>query len=379
MNRRMLILSTLAFGAAGFVAVRASQLPDVFDSAAGKLRLETVVEGLDHPWSFAFLPDGSMLVTERPGALRAISPGGRLSTPVAGLPEVSAVGQGGLLDVVLHPDFADNRLVFLSFAEPREGGNGTSVMRGRLSDDLARLDDVKVIFRQQPATEGGQHFGSRLVFDRTGALFVTLGDRNTLRALVQNTDNHIGKIVRITADGGVPPDNPHREGWLPEIWSVGHRNVQGAALHPGTGDLWTVEHGAKGGDELNHPQGGSNYGWPVISYGHEYSGQPIGEGRQAMEGMEQPVHYWDPSIAPSGMAFYTGQRYPDWTGSLFVGALARKHVARLTLEGGRVVGEERLFQGAARFRDVRQGPDGYLYLLTDAGAPDGRILKVLPE
>ena len=378
MNRRMLLLSTLAFGAAGFAAVRASQVTDVFPSASGKLKLETVAEGLDHPWSFAFLPDGRMLVTERQGALRTVAADGTLSNPVSGLPEVSAVGQGGLLDVALDPGFASNRRVFLSFAEPRDGGNGTSVMRGRLAEDLSRLDEVAVIFRQQPATDGGHHFGSRLVFDRSGALFVTLGDRNKLRPLVQKTDNFIGKIARITADGGVPADNPKPAGWLPEIWSIGHRNIQGATLHPVTGELWTAEHGAKGGDELNQPRGGSNYGWPVISYGHEYSGEPIGKG-QAMDGMEQPVHYWDPSIAPSGMVFYTGERYPEWNGDLFVGALVQKHVARLTMEGGRVVGEERLFDGLARIRDVRQGPDGYLYLLTDQGAPDGRILKVVKE
>ena len=213
------------------------------------------------------------------------------------------------------------------------------------------------------------------MFDRTGALFVTTGDRNRLRDLVQQTDNHIGKIIRITDDGGIPEDNPKPEGWLPEIWSVGHRNIQGATLHPVTGELWTVEHGSRGGDELNRPQGGKNYGWPVISYGKEYSGDQIGEGT-AKDGMEQPVHYWDPSIAPSGMVFYTGDKYPDWQGDLFVGALVQRHVARLTLEGGRVVSEERLFDGEARFRDVRQGPDGYLYLLTDEGAPDGRVLRV---
>ena len=250
-------------------------------------------------------------------------------------------------------------------------------MRGKLPEDLRALEDVKIIFRQQPAYNGGQHFGSRLVFDRTGALFVTTGDRNSLRPLVQQTDNHIGKIIRITEDGGVPADNPKVEGWLPEIWSIGHRNLQGATLHPQTGEYWTVEHGSRGGDELNRPQGGKNYGWPVISFGREYSGKKIGEGT-AKPGMEQPVHYWDPSIAPSGLAFYTGDKVPDWTGNLFVGALALQHVARLTLESGKVVGEERLFQDVARFRDVRNGPDGYLYLLTDEGAPDGRLLRVVP-
>lgn len=339
--------------------------------------LETIAVGLDNPWSMAFLPNGRILVTEREGRLRVVTDG-MLSDPVIGVPEVAARGQGGLLDIVLHPDFSANRLIFLSFAEPRENGNATSVMRGKPSDDLSRLEDVKVIFRQQPAHDGGHHFGSRLVFDRSGHLFVTTGDRNRLRALVQKPDNHIGKIIRITEDGGLPPDNPKREGWLPEIWSVGHRNLQGAAVHPETGQLWTVEHGARGGDELNLPQAGKNYGWPVVSYGREYSGKTIGAGLTEMEGVEPPLHYWDPSIAPSGMAFYTSERYPDWKGSLFVGALVQEHLARLVLEGGKVVKEERLYEGRARIRDVRQGPDGYLYILTDEPAPMGRIMRVTP-
>ena len=341
--------------------------------------LETVVDGLDRPWSFAFLPDGTILVTEKAGALRTIGADRTLSQPITGLPEVAAVGQGGLLDVALHPNFAQTRLVFLSFAEPREdGNNATSVVRGRLSEDLRSLSDVKVIFRQQPATTGGQHFGSRLAFDRTGALFITTGDRLHLRELVQRTDNHIGKIIRITEDGDIPADNPKPEGWLPEIWSVGHRNLQGATIHPETGQLWTVEHGAKGGDELNHPEAGKNYGWPDVTYGHEYSGETIGEGLTAQEGIEQPVHYWDPSIAPSGMVFYTGDRYPQWKGNLFVGALVQKHLARLVLDGDKVVEEQRLYDGRSRIRDVRQGPDGYLYILTDEAAPMGRIMRVTP-
>jgi len=377
LRRRSLLLAIPAAGAAAYVATRALMTPNVFGSTAGRLKLETVAEGLDHPWSLAFLPTGEMLVTERVGRLRVVSAGGTLSEPVFGVLEVSAVGQGGLLDVVLHPDFDKTRLIFLSFAEPREGGNGTSVMRGRLSEDLTRLDDVKVIFRQQPAHAGGNHFGSRLAFDRTGALFVTTGDRLDLRALVQQTDNHIGKVIRITDDGGIPPGNPKPAGWLPELWSIGHRNLQGAAIHPDTGQLWTVEHGAKGGDELNHPEPGRNYGWPVITYSREYSGEPIGEGITAKEGMEQPVHYWIPSIAPSGMAFYTGDRYPRWKGHLFVGALVLKHMARLVITDGKVVEEEKLFDGYTRFRDVRQGPDGFLYVLTDEDAPMGRVMKVV--
>ena len=339
--------------------------------------LETVADGLDHPWSFAFLPDGTILVTERAGNLRTIGADRKLSDPISGLPEIAAGGQGGLLDIALHPNFPQTRLVFLSFAEPREEGkNGTSVMRGRLSEDLRSLTDVKVIFRQQPAYKGGAHFGARLAFDRTGALFITTGDRLHLRELVQKTDNHIGKVIRMTDDGGIPPDNPKVAGWLPEIWSIGHRNLQGATIHPETGKLWTVEHGAKGGDELNHPEAGKNYGWPDVTYGHEYSGDTIGAGLTEKPGIEQPVHYWDPSIAPSGMVFYTGERYPQWKGNLFVGALAKKHLARLVLDGDKVVEEERLYDGRSRIRDVRQGPDGYLYILTDEAAPMGRIMRV---
>lgn len=372
MKRRSMLLGLIAVAAA-----RPALAQETFETKLGPVKLETIAQGLDHPWSLAFLPDGWMLVTERPGRLRVLGADGRLSEPVAALPEVAAVEQGGLLDIALHPRFPETRLVFISFAEPREGGNGTSVMRGRLSDDLSRLENVKIIFRQQPAANSGHHFGSRLVFDGTGALFVTLGDRDILRDLVQHTDNHIGKIVRITEDGGIPVDNPKPPGWLPEIWSVGHRNLQGATLHPGTGRLWTVEHGAKGGDELNHPEGGKNYGWPIITYSHEYSGGTIGEGT-AKPGYEQPVYYWIPSIAPSGMVFYTGDKYPQWKGHLFVGALAKKHLARLELSGDRVLAEEQLFKGFARIRDVRQGPDGYLYIVTDEEAPKGRILRIVP-
>jgi glucose/arabinose dehydrogenase len=371
MNRRAVLLALLAAA-----APRRALADEIYQTSAGPLRLETVADGLARPWSLAFLPEGQMLVSERPGNLRVVSADGKVSAPVAGLAAIEAEGQGGLLDIALDPAFADNRLVYLSFTEPRGDGNGASVMRGRLSADVTRLDGVEVIFRQQPGATGGHHFGSRLVFDRTGALFITTGDRN-LREAVQRPDTHIGKILRIMPDGGVPPDNPKPQGWLPEIWSIGHRNLQGAALHPETGVLWTVEHGAKGGDELNRPQAGMNYGWPVISYGREYSGARIGEG-QAMDGMEQPVHFWEPSIAPSGMAFYTGDRYPGWQGNLFVGALVQEHLARVVMTGERVTGEERLFEGVARIRDVRQGPDGFLYLLTDEKAPDGRILRVVP-
>lgn len=357
----------------------AASLAPLQARAASREMVETVAAGLDRPWSFAFLPEGVILVTERSGALRTIGADRKLSEPIAGLPEIAAQGQGGLLDIALHPIFAETRLVFLSFAELREGGaSSTSVMRGRLSEDLRSLTDVEIIFRQQPAFEGDAHFGSRLAFDRTGALFVTTGDRQDLRALVQQTDNHIGKIMRITEDGGIPPDNPKPPGWLPEIWSIGHRNLQGATIHPETGQLWTVDHGTRGGDELNHPEAGKNYGWPDVTYGREYSGEAIGAGLTQKDGIEPPVHYWDPSIAPSGMVFYTGDRYPQWKGNLFVGALAKRHLARLVLDGDRVVGEQRLFEGMARIRDVRQGPDGYLYILTDEAAPMGRVMRVTP-
>ncbi|MFO1120737.1 MAG: PQQ-dependent sugar dehydrogenase [Hyphomicrobiales bacterium] len=368
-DRRSLLASLLAV----------SLPPPLRASAFSEPMLESVADGLDRPWSFAFLPDGTILVTEKAGALRSIGCDRKLSDPIAGLPNVDAAGQGGLLDIALHPDFEQTRLVFLSFTEPRPGGlNATSVMRGRLSEDLRSLADVKVIFRQQPAAAGGHHFGSRLVFDRTGAVFVTTGDRGGLRDLVQKPDNHVGKIIRITEDGDIPPDNPRLDGWLPEVWSIGHRNLQGATIHPETGLLWTTEHGAKGGDELNQPEAGKNYGWPEVTYGREYSGETIGAGLTERDGIAPPVHYWDPSIAPSGMVFYTGDRYPQWTGSLFVGSLVQKHLRRIVLADGKVVEEERLYDGRARIRDVRQGPDGYLYLLTDESAPMGRVMRVSP-
>lgn len=340
------------------------------------VRVETVARGLEHPWGLAFLPDGRMLVTERPGRLRLVERDGRLSEPLAGVPPVYARGQGGLLDVALSPTFARDRLVYLSFAEPGTGGAGTAVARGRLGE--RGLEGTQVIWRQQPKVEGPNHWGSRLVFRRDGTLFVTLGDRFAYRERAQDLSTTIGKIVRINADGSVPRDNPFvgRPGVRPEIWSYGHRNVQAAALHPQTGQLWTAEHGARGGDELNHPEAGKNYGWPVITYGVDYSGARIGEGT-AKPGMEQPVYYWDPVIAPSGMTFYTGQAFPDWRGSLFIGSLRPGLLVRLTLADDRVTREERyLAHLRERIRDVRQGPDGLLYLLTDS--PEGRILRVAP-
>jgi aldose sugar dehydrogenase len=346
-------------------------------SIEGKVGAETVAKGLEHPWALAFLPDGRMLVTERQGRLRIVDKNGRVSEPLGGVPEVQAAGQGGLLDVAVDPDFADNRLVYLSYSEPGEGGAGTSVARGRLGE--GRLEDVKVIYRQQPKVEGNGHFGSRLVFTEDGKLFVTQGDRMAYREQAQNLGSGLGKLVRINPDGSIPDDNPFvgKEGVRPEIYSYGHRSMQAAALHPETGQLWTVEHGARGGDELNHPEAGKNYGWPVITYGRDYSGASIGEGT-AKEGMEQPVYYWDPVIAPSGAVWYTGDRYPGWRGSLLVGSLQPGALVRLTVDNGRVTGEERYLGDLGyRIRDVQQGPDGYLYLVTDQN--NGRVLRVVPK
>jgi aldose sugar dehydrogenase len=343
----------------------------------------TITSGLDHPWGLAFLPGGALLVSERAGSLRVVDASGKKSDPVAGVPKVDARDQGGLLDVALDPAFAKNQLVYLSYAEPREGGNGTAVARARLltGPGAPRLEGVQVIWRMTPTLDSTKHFGSRLVFARDGMLFITTGERSILsgRVQAQKLDSAFGKVVRIAPDGSMPKDNPFlgKAGVLPEIYSFGHRNIQSATLHPETGQLWLVEHGARGGDELNAVEPGKDYGWPTITYGIEYSGATIGEGKTAAPNMEQPLYYWDPVIAPSGMAFYTGERFPAWKGSLFVGGLAGKHIARLTLEGKRVVGEERLLAGRARFRDVRQGPNGTLFLLTDAS--DGEILELVPR
>ena len=343
------------------------------------VRVEVFAAGLEYPWSLQFLPDGRLLVTERPGRLRIVAAGGRISPPLAGVPRVAAIGQGGLLDVALAPDFATSARIVMSYAEPRGTASGTSIAIARLvpEGDGGRLDDVKILFQQMPAVSGGLHFGSRLAFARDGRLFVTLGERNQ-RDSAQDTTNHLGKIVRIAADGSLPQDNPFygQSSKRNEIWSTGHRNVQAAAIHPATGKLWTIEHGPRGGDEVNIPGKGLNYGWPLIGYGIDYSGAKIHEST-SRDGLEQPVYYWRPSIAPSGMAFYTGTLFPAWKGNLFVGALAGQALHRLVLEGERVVAEEILLQDRGeRIRDVRQGPDGALWLLTDAA--NGRILRVVP-
>jgi glucose/arabinose dehydrogenase len=376
MKSRMLIKYWLLAAALGIATGLCQAQSSPIATELLRLELTIVASGLEHPWSLAFLPDGRILVTERPGRLRLVTGDGKVSEPIAGVPAVYAVGQGGLLDVVLDPDFAENSTIYLSYAEPGDGDtNGTAVARAKL--DGSKLADVEVIFRQTPKVNSKHHFGSRLVFARDGTLFVTLGERNSERQSAQDLGTHIGKIVRITKEGKAPADNPFvgREGALPEIWSLGHRNVQGATLHPATGQLWVHEHGPRGGDEINLPRAGRNYGWPVITFGREYHGPAIGEGT-AKPGMEQPVHYWVPSIAPSGMVFYGGELMPAWKGQLFVGALAAKQVARLDIDDdGKVKSEERIPIGE-RVRDVREGPDGALYLLTDEDA--GRLLRLAP-
>ncbi|MGH8503746.1 MAG: PQQ-dependent sugar dehydrogenase [Gammaproteobacteria bacterium] len=340
------------------------------------VKTSVVAEGLEHPWGLEFLPDGRMLVTERPGRLRIVANDGTLSEPLAGVPEVYTSSQGGLLDVALSPDFEADRLVYLSYSEPDGDVAGTAVARGTLGRQGLR--NMEVIWRQTPKTRSANHWGSRIVFRPDGTLFVTTGDRYKLREEAQDLSTTIGKVIRINADGSIPQDNPFvdQKGAKPEIWSYGHRNVQGAALHPRTDQLWTLEHGAMGGDELNHPQPGRNYGWPVITYGVDYSGAKIGEG-VAKEGMEQPVYFWDPVIAPSGALFYTGDAFPAWQGDLFVGSLDREVVVRLDMQDGRVASETRFLAGLGqRIRDVRQGPDGAIYLITDE--PDGQIIKVEP-
>ena len=331
-------------------------------------RVVTVVEGLEHPWSLAFLPDGSMLVTERPGRLRVVRGGKLEPQPVSGLPQVAEHGQGGLFDVALHPRFAENGLVYLAYAARGADGVGTELARGRLAG--GRLESVQVLFRQSPKGSTGRHFGGRIVFDRAGFLYLTLGDRGEMER-AQRPGDHAGSVIRLHDDGRVPADNPFagKPGWKPEKYTLGNRNMQGAALHPRTGELWTHEHGPQGGDEVNVIRAGVNYGWPGITYGVNYgTGTKIGEGTQK-PGMAQPLHYWVPSIAPSGMAFYTGDRFPRWKGDLFVGALRDQMLVRLKLDGEKVVREERMLRGAlGRIRDVRAGPDGYLYLLNDSSS-----------
>ncbi len=351
---------------------------DAPEAPSREVSVEAVAKGLDHPWALEFLPDGRMLVTERPGRMRIVGQDGRVSDPVEGVPEVFDEGQGGLLDIALAPDFQSSGTIFFAYAEPRNDGNGTAIARAQLveGNGAPRLENVQVIFRQQPSFRRNVHFGSRIVIAPDGTLFVTLGERFQMKH-AQDLSRHWGKVVRINPDGSVPQDNPFvgRENARPEIWSYGHRNPQAAALHPETGELWIVDHGPRGGDEVNIVRKGLNYGWPAINYGEHYTGEQIPEKR---EGMEQPLYYWDPSIAPSGMAFYTADRAPQWQGSLFVGALAGRHLARLVLDGEEVTAEEQLLTDLnERIRDVKQGPDGAIYVATDSAR--GRILRVTPR
>ncbi|HUG76593.1 MAG TPA: PQQ-dependent sugar dehydrogenase [Burkholderiales bacterium] len=362
-------IAAALFAAAGAAA-------QTYRSDAHAFRIVKLVEGLDHPWSLAFLPDGRMLVTERPGRLRVIADGKLEPKPIDGLPEVTQYGQGGLHDVALHPQFEQNRLVYLAYAARGADGVGTELARARLGE--GRLENLRVLFRQSPKGRAGQHFGGRIVFDRAGYLYLTLGDRGE-RDRAQLPDDHAGSVIRLHDDGRVPRDNPFagKPGWKPEKFTLGNRNIQGAALHPQSGELWTHEHGPQGGDEINIIRAGVNYGWPVITYGRNYGlGTRIGEGTEK-QGMAQPLYYWVPSIAPSGMAFYTGGRFPRWKGNLFVGALRDQMLVRLVLKGEKVVTEERLLKGVlGRIRDVRAGPDGFLYLLTDER--NGMLVRLEP-
>lgn len=368
------VLRWLAATCTGAIVAASAALP----AAAQSVRPETVAGGLENPWAVAFLPQGRFLVTERPGRMRVVEADGRTGPALGGVPAVAAGGQGGLLDVVLDSAFERNRTLYFCFSEAGGGGNSTALARAQLAEDRSRLEHVRVIFSQKPKVSSRLHFGCRIVEARDGTLFLTLGERFSRRDDAQTLDNHHGKVVRIHKDGTAPRDNPFsgRAGALPEIWSYGHRNGQGATLAP-DGTFWMHEHGPQGGDEINVPQAGRNYGWPVISFGENYGGGKVGEGLVAKAGMEQPLHHWTPSMAPAGMVFLTSDRYPGWKGDLFVGSLKFTHLARLELAAGRVVREHRLLEGIGRVRDVRQGPDGLLYVLTDAA--DGRLVRLVRD
>jgi len=379
MLRKTLLLA--ATSVALISATAAFAVDQTMETESGAIRVTTVVDGLDHPWALAFLPDGGMLVTERSGSLRHVDKDGELSQPIGGVPEVDTNGQGGLLDVALAPDFGTSRMIYLSYAEPGEGGNGTAVARGTLNAEMTALENLEVIFQQAPKVQSRAHFGSRLVFDGDGHLYVTLGERSAaeFREQAQDLGSHLGKIVRINPDGSVPEDNPFvgQEGALPEIYAYGVRNVQAAALHPETGKLWEIEHGPRGGDELNIIEPGSNYGWPVVTLGVEYSGATIGEGLKEREGMVDAIYSWTPVIAPSGMIFYGGDAFADWKGNLFVGGLASTALVRLQLDGSTVTHEERLLEPLGlRIRDVAEGPDGAIYVVTDES--NGEVLRIAP-
>ncbi len=378
LSRPAAIARALFLSFSSCLALPASAQPGP-EPASVPARVTAVVGGLNHPWAMAFLPEGGVLITERPGNLRLLRIPGGLSKPLAGVPKVAAQGQGGLLDVALSPDFARDRYVYLSYAEADGSKSGTAVGRGKLSADGTALEDFRVLFRQQPKLSSGLHYGSRLVFDGKGYLYISLGENNQ-RPTAQDLDKLQGKVVRLKADGSVPPDNPFvgQAGARPEIWSYGHRNPQGMALNPWSGQLWENEHGPRGGDEINLVQRGKNYGWPLATHGINYSGQPIPEAKGAdLPGMEPPLYWWPKSPAISGMAFYSADRFPAWRNSVFIGALANQNLIRLTLDGDRVVAQEWLLTDRKqRIRDVRQGPDGYVYVLTDASP--GELLRLAP-
>ena len=376
MNRTHSFLLTLVCFMVANLLTTAALASKVIKTQKHSIRIVKIVSGLEHPWGHAFLPDGRIIVTERPGRLRMIDKGRLDPKPVAGLPAIAAQGQGGLLDVALHPDFITNKLIYLSYSAYGESGIGTEVARGKLVGN--RLENVAVIFRMAPKSKISRHFGSRLIFDREGYLYITLGDRGK-KQRAQLSSDHAGSVIRLHDDGRVPANNPFvgRKGWQPEKYTLGHRNIQGAALHPETGAVWTHEHGPQGGDEINVIRPGVNYGWPVITYGVNYIiGTKIGEGTHKA-GMAQPLYYWVPSIAPSGMTFYTGDKFARWRGDLFVGSLKDQMLVRLRLDSEKVVSEERLLKNAlGRIRDVSQGPDGFLYLLTDEN--DGMLVRIEP-
>jgi glucose/arabinose dehydrogenase len=365
------------------LALTCVALPSISHGATA-IRTEVVAKDLDHPWAVAFIDNGRMLVTERSGSMRVIKPGTPPSQPLAGLPKIDVGGQGGLLDVITDSKFASNRTIYFCYSEAANAktggsGNSTALASARLSDDASKLENLKVLFSQRPKFDSRAHFGCRIVENTDGTLFMTLGDRFSRKEDAQTLDNHHGKVVRIRKDGSVPPDNPFvgKPGALPEIWSIGHRNSQGATLGP-DGALWTHEHGAQGGDEINRPQAGKNYGWPVITFSENYGGGKIGDGITAKAGMEQPIYQWTPSIAPSGMTFLRSDRYgKNWQGNLFIGSLKFRYLARLELKDGKVVREEKLLQNLEqRIRDVREGPDGLLYVVTDESR--GQLLRLVP-
>jgi glucose/arabinose dehydrogenase len=377
---RKTLIATLCASVWLGLPLGASAATTTYKSEEGTLTVDEIATGLQHPWALAFLPDKKgMLVTERPGNLRIVSADGKLSQPLGGVPKVWAQGQGGLLDVVLSPDFKKDRMVYLTYAEDSGDGKtgGTAAGRGRLSEDMTKLENFTRIFQQQPKLSVGNHFGSRIVFDRDGYLFIALGENNN-RPTAQDLDKLQGKIVRLYPDGTIPKDNPFvgQKNVRPEIWSFGHRNQQGAALNPWTGTLWTNEHGPMGGDEINIIERGGNYGWPIATFGIDYTGQPISEAKgKVVEGMKTPFHVWQKSPAISGMAFYDSSTFKQWDHNIFIGALSSQDLIRLELKDDKVVHEERLLGDLkSRIRDVRQGPDGYLYVLTDED--DGKLLKV---